>query len=296
MEKSPLVSIIIVSYNTQKLLEDCIRSVERQVKSSYEILVVDNNSLDESVKMLKLKFENVLLIENKKNVGFAAANNQAIKIANGEYILLLNSDTYLESDSITPSISKLQKNPNIGVLSCKLKNKDGSLQPTGGYFPTPARLFLWMSFFDDVPGVSLFIKSFHPRENYYREDRSLDWVTGAFFLFPKSITKVVGLLDEDYFMYTEEMDFCYKVKKSGMQVQYIHTPSIVHLGRASSTNEFAIVSEISHIQLFYQKHFPNWTLYSTLVLKAGCLLRAFVYAILGKVTQKKLYEKAFASI
>ncbi len=297
MEKSPLVTIVIVSFNTQKLLLSCISSIEKWVKSPYEIIVVDNASTDGSAAaVLSRKKKNITVIENKKNVGFAKANNQGFAKARGTYILMLNSDTYLTHDAITPVLDLLKKDPHIGVASCSLKNADNSVQPTGGFFPTLFRLFAWMSFLDDMPVLSNLIKPVHPSAQFYTGSRELDWVTGAFFMFPKSILKKVNGLDEDYFMYVEELDFCYRVKQCGFIVFYLHDASIVHLGRGSSTSEFAITSEFKNIVLFYKKHFPHVTNIARIMLKGGCILRIIIFAILGKSTQEKIYEKTLNSI
>lgn len=293
MEKSPLVSILIVNYNTKKLLLDCINSIKKFVKCEYEIIVVDNASTDGSVEALP---KSVTVIKNKNNVGFAAANNQAAQKAKGEYLLLLNSDTYLTKDSISTTAEILTNDPTLGVVSCTLLNRDGTLQPTGGFFPTPLRLFNWMTFIDDIPVLKNIVWPFHPSVSFYKRTCELDWVTGAFFTTPRSLYITLNGLDEDYFMYTEEMDYCYRVKQLRKKVLYYHDTSIVHLGRASGTNEFAIISELKHLVLFYAKHLPLWKSYAYLVIKIGCLLRMALYAILGRSVERKIYEKAFRTI
>lgn len=299
MEKSPLVSIIIVSFNTKKLTLECIASLTTFVKSSYEVIVVDNASEDGTVAALsKLtrKYKSLQIIKNKDNKGFAAANNQGIEIAKGEYVLLLNSDTYLSQDAISPIVRHFQKNPLLGVASCQLQNKDGSLQASGGFFPTPLRLFFWMFFIDDIPVLRNFLTPFHPQPSFYKVSRELDWVTGAFFMFPRALTEKIGRLDEEYFMYVEELDFCYRAKKEGFKVHLFTDSSIVHLGQASSTNEFALVSEFRNISLFYQKHLSSYSAYAKLMLTLGGQLRAFLYGIFGKSAQRTIYEKAIQSL
>ncbi len=297
MEKSPTVSIVIVNYNTKDLLKNCIESITQQIRVSFEIIVVDNASTDGSVAFVKsLKNSAVRLIESKENTGFAKGNNLGLKKARGAYLLLLNSDTVLTEDSVSACISYLKKNEEAGIVSCSLKNADGSMQPTGGYFPNPARLFLWMTFLDDVPLINSICKPFHPPASYYTRDMPLDWVTGAFFMFPHKLLKTVGYLDEDYFMYVEEMDFCYRAREKGYRVQYLHNSAITHLGRASSTNEFAILSEYKNIMLFYRKHLSSFTQYCRVMLKFGAGLRVLVFGILGKSAQRAIYAKAFKSI
>lgn len=264
---------------------------------SYELILIDNASSDESVKAVKnLKQKNITVIANSDNKGFAKANNQGIKIARGKYVLLLNTDTYLTEDSVGECISNLEADKEIGVISCQLKNKDGSLQPTGGYFPTPFNLTTWMLFINHIPFVGQRIRPFHPKSSFYTQSQELDWVTGAFFMFPITLTSRVGFLDEDYFMYVEELDFCYRVKQQKLKVFYLHDHSIVHLGRASGSNEFAIQSEIKNILLFYKKHISSGAGYARTILKFGTLLRMVIFAILGKEKERTIYEKTFAAI
>ena len=145
------LSIIIVSYNTKKLLLGCIQSIEKHTQGvDYEVIVVDNASTDGSadlVRRLSLKKSDVRVIENTINKGFAAANNQGIKIAKGKYILLLNSDTKILENTLLKMISWMDKNEKVGVSTCKLLNADRSIQATGGYFPTLPRIFMWALFY-----------------------------------------------------------------------------------------------------------------------------------------------------
>src|SRR3972149_2509597 len=159
------LSIIIVNYNTKELLLDCLGSIKKNTKKiSYEIILVDNASTDGSVEILRrLKSPDVKVVLNRENFGFSKANNQGIKIAKGRYVLLLNSDTKVQDSILTEMIEYMDENPKTGVAGCALKNPDGSLQATGGYFPTLFRVASWMLFFDDIPLLDKLIKPFHPR-------------------------------------------------------------------------------------------------------------------------------------
>lgn len=297
MDKSIKVSILIVSFNTKKLLVDCIESIYTHTTLPFEIIVVDNDSKDGSVAAVrKLNKKEVTILSNKSNVGFAKANNQAITLAKGKYLLLLNSDTILTEDSIGRTVEYLEQHSAVGIASCKLLNPDGSIQPTGGYFPTLPRMFFWMSFIDDIPFVSSFVFPFHPSPAFYKQARSLDWVTGAFFCVRAQVIRDIGGLDEDYFMYVEELDFCYRAKTKGWSVGYIPSTSIIHFGRASSTNEFAILSEYKNLQLFYTKHFQPQARISRLLLKFGAITRRVLFAILGRPVQSRIYAKAFSIV
>ena len=296
------LSIIIVSFNTKNLLISCIKSVKKYTSGiDYEIIVVDNASTDGSAKASKAL--GVRIIENKTNFGFATANNQGTKISKGEFILFLNSDTEIKDNVLGHLVSYMRKNPKVGVATSALNNKDGSLQATGGYFPTLLRVFSWMTI-QDFPLVDKFIKPFHPfhsksffskGDSFYSKQRELDWVTGAFLMTKKEILNKIGGWDETFFMYVEEVDLCFRIKNKGFQVWYLPKWSTTHLGGASSkTSEFSLLSEYKGVKKFYKKHYPSWQ-YPVLriLLKIGALGRIILFGILEGPGSAKIYAKAF---
>ena len=325
------LSIIIVSYNTEKLLKKCILSVVKNIKDlKYEIVVVDNDSTDGSIDMLQKYSRNFVsaaekysknrkggaaqirdnscfprlkLIKNNNNLGFAKANNIGIKKAKGKYILLLNSDTQIKSEIFTKLLSSMSNNKNIGAVTCALEGPDGKLQGPGGYFPTLFKVIAWMFFIDDIPYLDFIIKPFHPvhsnspfyKGNYYLSKKSeKDWIAGTFFLTRSEIFDKVGVFDEDYFMYVEDVDLCWRIKKAGWKIFYLPEFSIEHYGGASSVREFPIISEYKGLKLFYKKHMPPWqSPVLKLFLKAGALLRIVVFGILKGKEESAVYAKAF---
>ena len=300
------LSIIILSYNTKKLLEKCINSIFRNTKNiSFEVIIVDNASTDGSKELIDMvsRKNNVSAILNNKNLGFAKANNQAIVKSKGRHILLLNSDTLLKNNVLGEMTKWMNNHPKVGILTCALKNKDGSLQGTGGYFPTLFRVFAWMFFLDDIPFIDRIIKPFHPMhgqspfykgEYFFKKEEQRDWITGAYFFIRSELTQEVGLLDEDYFMYTEEMDYCYRAKKLGWEVWYLPRWSIIHYGGASSTREYPILSEYKSIKLFYKKHMPKWQYpWLRMFLKGGAIARIIIFGIIKGKDVAKTYKKAF---
>lgn len=298
------LSIIIVSFNTRELLLNCLASLKENIKGiKYEIVVIDNASNDDSVEALgRLKTKNLRLIKNKKNLGFAAGNNQGIKAARGRYLLFLNSDTIIKDNFLPEMLNWMDRNHRVGIASCGLINKDGTIQGTGGYFPNLLRVFSWMTI-EDLPLVDRFIKPFHPlhaksffrNESFYRRKQELDWVTGAFFLVRKEVVRSVKKWDEKYFMYVEEVDFCFRAKQKGWRVVYNPDWQITHLGGASSTAEFPILSEIRGLKRFYKKFYPIWQ-YPLLrvLLKVGSFWRMLVFGILEGGKSFKIYVKAFS--
>lgn len=287
------VSIIIINYNTKEVTLNCVRSLLKNTKKvNFEIILIDNGS-KENFQLPILNFQNLRLIKNAKNLGFARANNQGIKVAKGDYVLFLNSDTVIKDNVIGEMSKWMDKNSKIGISSCKLLNNDGSVQGTGGYFPSLLKVFLWMTI-EDIPGVDKLIKPFHPKPWHYEKQKELDWLTGAFMFIRKKVIDEVGDLDTDFFMYTEDVDFCFRAKKAGWKVIYLPRFAITHLGGASSTSEFPIVSEFNGIKLFYKKHYPVWQ-YPLLrvLLKIGAALRILVLGIIYGREAIRTYARAF---
>lgn len=297
------ISVVIVSFNTQKLLKDCLNSIFKKTKGvEIQVIVVDNASSDGSQEMVRKNFPKVTLIENKKNLGFATGNNIGIKKAKGEYILLLNSDTRLVEDSLSKMVDFMEENPKIGISSCQLVDADGEIQPSGGFFPNLFRVFAWMFFLDDIPFLGSFIKSFHPhppefytRDPWYKSAHFQDWVTGAFFLVRRKVIDETGLLDENFFMYVEEMDYCFRAKRKGWQVFYTPRTKIIHLGGQSGTSKGAILREYQGLKYFFAKHKPAWqSFFLRVFLKIGALARIFLFGIIkGSLEARKIYAEAF---
>lgn len=279
------LSVIIVSYNTQDLLSTCLNSVFSNSKNvNIEVIVVDNNSSDRSVQFVKQEFPNVKVIQNSTNLGFAKANNLGIKAASGKYLLLLNSDTIILDDALTKMVNWMNNNSKAQVATCKLLNEDKSVQPTGGYFPTIKRIFFWQFFLDDIFPL---LKAFHPKPSFYSKERELDWITGAFFLIRKEVIDRIGVLDEDFFMYAEELEYCFRIKKAGLRIFYTPITNIIHLGFKSGSKEKALIGEYESLKHYYTKHYPKYlVILARIILKLGALLRSVIIS-------RSTYEKCF---
>ncbi len=303
------LTVVIVSYNTKDLLLQSINSIVNNTKDiSYEIIVVDNASNDNSVtEVLKFKRKkklNIKVLKNKRNLGFGKANNQGMRISKARYILLLNSDTLIHDDVLSKMIFWMDKNKDIGISSCALKNKDGSLQGTGGYFPTLIRVFSWM-IIQDLPFVDKIIKPFHPvhskffniGEKFYQKKRELDWLTGAFLLMRKEVFEKTGGFDEDFFMYAEDVDLCYRAKKVGFRIYYNPKWSITHYGGKSGSSWSFVLPEFEGLRIFYKKHFPSWQYpFLRTFLKIGALIRVLLFGIFLEKEGVKTYAKALITV
>ena len=291
MKNRPVLSVIIVSFNTKEITLACLASLYQFTSGiDYEVIVVDNASSDSSAEMLS-KFEpehkNFKLIRSSANIGFGPANNLGAKEAKGEYLLFLNSDTLLIENNLPLCVSEIEKDKNIGVYSCNLTNKNASHQPSGGYFPNLFRLFAWQFFIDDVPPFSHLIDSIHP----HASRKKPDWVTGAFMLIPTKIFWQAGGFDAKIFMYTEELELCYRIKKLGQKVIHDSHTSIIHLGGASGGSYLALTKEVEGMLYFWQKHKPAWQLpLVKLIFFAGSLLRYVIFGIIkANATARQAY-------
>ena len=246
------LSVIILSYNTKDLLKNCLESIRKYTYGlEFEIIVVDNGSKDESVEEVKkFKMQNLKLkiIENKTNLGFAGGNNVGIRKALGEYILLLNSDTFLKDNALLKMVKFLDSRPDISVLGPRLLNQDGSFQASVGRFPTLPVVF-WMLFKEHFGGSEYVRLS-------PKEESEVDWLMGAALMARKNIFKKAGLLDENIFMYMEEVEWCYRVKKAGFKIYFYPEAEIIHLWQGSSRTgrKDPILNIYRGLIYFYRKH------------------------------------------
>lgn len=315
----PLLSIIIVSYNTSQITIDCLKSIfldkgltfnldkiDNVQLTPTEIIIIDNNSHDDSVSKIEeliknnSKAKNIKFIKNKDNSGFGKANNQGLKIAKGNYILLLNSDTLILHSAISQSLDWLASHPEASVCTAQLLNKDKTIQASGGYFPRLSNVFAWCFSLDDLPLFNKISKPIHPHtpsfythDKFYLNDHQQDWVTGAFMLIRKSHLDKTNGFDESYFMYGEEVELFYRLKKlfPKFQTWYLIGPQIIHLGGASAVSKTdPIVNEYQGIIAFFKKHKPVWqTNIVKILIKINAFSRAVIYSILGQRQRASIY-------
>jgi GT2 family glycosyltransferase len=222
------VTIIIVNWNTVDMLCECLDSVlAGLVGIKAEILVVDNASQDGSQLRVRDDYKQVILIANSKNVGFAAANNQAMKIANGRYILLLNSDTVVLGDVIPRSVNYLESRVKVGAMGCHVLNTDGTVQPTCANYPTVINLILLTSGLWKLPWPNFFDR-YQMRRWDRKNEKEVEVVSGCYLMVRAEVIKEVGLLDEDFFFFGEETDWCYRMRAAGWQLWLAPVGKIIH--------------------------------------------------------------------
>lgn len=237
------LSIIIVNFKTPELTLRCVKSIIDNVKIDYEIILVDNNSQDQSEDLITYTYPNVIWINNPKNDGFGRANNIGISRSKGEYILLLNSDMVILKNTIEECLAKMQKDPSIGALGCKLLNEDQSLQKSVYYHIADFRGLLEKNLVFDY----VFNKKI-------KQKRPIKAIMGAFLMIPKKVLNETGLFDPDFFMYAEEMELCNRISKKGYSINYYDKVVAIHEHGASSSSMDSAYKQnyLSTALLFYK--------------------------------------------
>jgi len=275
------VSIIVVSYNVREFLKRCIESTLKHTAGiEWEMIVVDNASKDGTPQWLKtVKNKKIKVVLSEDNLGFCRGNNMGLVNASGKYILLLNPDTQLKENAVGKMFDWMEKHPRVGVSSCRLIDGEGRLLPTGGFAPTLGRLLSWGLFIDDIPGLSKHVSSYHPKTDLYRREFELDWVTGAFFMVRKTAVEQAGVMDENIFLYADELEWAIRIKNAGWQIMYTPITEVVHLERKSSAGVpiNAVTGEIRGLRYIYRKHFPLKANVANLILNVTAVLRAALW-------------------
>lgn len=222
----PDLSVVILSYNTRSIVDRCLRSLfDAALDIKLEVIIVDNGSSDGSVQYVRRYFPTVIVIANCQNVGFAAANNQGMARALAENILLLNSDAFIGPAALRRGLDTLRDQPSTGIVGVRLVNEDGTFQAGFGTFPS-----LW----DDISrsvGIDQLARRARSAEPLVG---SVDWIQGACMFVRRAAFEETGGLDNHFFMYSEEVDWCWRIRRRGWQVWYLGDVSVVHLGGGSS--------------------------------------------------------------
>lgn len=266
------LSVVILNYNVRYFLEQCLRSVQIAIESlDAEIIVIDNDSKDDSCEMVKTIFPNVILIENKENVGFSKANNQAVAVAKGEYVCILNPDTAVAEDTFHLAIQYSEGIENIGALGVYLM--DG----TGNFLPESKRNL-------PTPKVSL-MKLAGFSQQYYSELKEtsqgeVEVLVGAFMLIKRAVYNEVGGFDEDYFMYGEDIDLSYKITQAGYKNHYLGSTTILHYkGESTQKDEVYFDRFYGAMHIFYRKHFnKNFVLESAVSVGVAVAKKASTFS------------------
>ena len=320
------LSIIIVNFNTKDFLKECLKSIFEALKSSklsFEVIVVDNNSTDKSVEFINQLtdsrangFKNkkvkelrnslmnnslinnkltIKLIENRTNLGFAKANNQGVKTSKGEYTLLLNPDTIVPKETLPFMVDFMDKNKDVGTATCRVELPSGELDDACHRgFPTPWNAFCHFLGLGRLFPQSKFFNGYHLGYQNMDEIHEVDACVGAFLLIRRRVGEEVGWLDEDYFWYGEDLDFCFRIKKAGWKIAFVPNVKIIHYKGISSGikehtqalstadergQKLAQKSRFEAMRVFYQKHYKDkYPLIIRKLVMLGIGILSFFYA------------------
>jgi len=262
------ISIVIVSYNVSKLLDECLQSVARALQGiDGEVFVVDNHSKDNTLTMLKEKHPEVRVIANEVNVGFSRANNQAIRLSEAEYVLLLNPDTVVYENTLHGVLDFMDQHPQAGGAGVRMLTREGHRAPESRRsIPTP-----WVAMLKMLGAT----RRYYMSHLSWDEPGQIEAVSGAFFLVRRKALDQVGLLDEDYFMYGEDIDLSYRLLKGGWQNWYLPYDIIHYKGESTQKSSFRYVHTFYQAMLiFFRKHYGHLSFFLSLPIKLAIYFRA----------------------
>lgn len=282
------LSIIIVNFRTYELTKNSINSILLSNPNfTYNVIIVDNKSDDGSLEKLEKTFfkevknHKIIFIKNSSNMGFAYANNLAIKKSTSKYVLLLNSDTIIKGDVLTQCLNYIKNYPDVGALGCKVSLPNGELDKAcKRSFPNPINSFYKLF---HIPNKNSDINNYNLDDLDNNGVYEIDCLVGAFMLVKMEVINQVGLLDEDYFMYGEDIDWCYRIKESGWKIIYFGKSEIIHYKGSSSKKSFKLVYEFhKSMYIFYKKHYTKkYSIIVNFIVYIGIFLQFIVKLILN---------------
>ncbi len=300
------LSVVIVNYNTRDLLRDCLQSVAAETPSlKHEVIVVDNASGDGSVEMVREQFPDVRLIPSAENLGFARANNLAIPQAAGEVVVLLNPDTVVKDRALERLVEHLRSNPGVGAAGPDLPQPSGVLQVAAcGYRPTLWRVFCQYFFLTRLFPRTAFFRGMNIPAGVFREPVPVEWLSGACLAAPRRVWDDVGLLDESWFMFAEDMEWCERALGRGYELHYLPGVTVYHIWGASSKGSAEAVSTmwLNSLAAWYRRSHSRLSCAALLlILSAGMRMRSVVNLSLARRRQdsalrfEALYQRKCAA-
>jgi hypothetical protein len=262
------ISVCIVNWNTKDLLCNCIESINNNttIYINYEIIVLDNNSSDGSVEMVRQRFPNCILLESKDNIGFSAGNNACLRKAHGKYIFFLNPDTILSTNALLGMFNFLEINSDMGAVGCKLLNQDKSIQfICARTYPTLFNQLTYLLMLNKLLPKSKIFSTIEMGYWDHKDSQIVDCLSGACIFARKSIIEELSGFDEKYFMYGEDVDLCYRIKKAGWKIYYLASEEIYHLegqsSRKRTERNFAAIKQRESNLYFFSKHYGKLSSY-----------------------------------
>jgi GT2 family glycosyltransferase len=287
------IAVCIINYNTSDLLRECLHSI--LVQNVDEILVVDNASADCSVEMMKAEFPSIPLMALGKNLGFGAASNRGVKACCSEQIVLLNADTRMKTGSVQALRNYLEDHPQAAVIGPRILNPDSTLQTSCFHFPTPLHIFLYISgLYQWIPRLPV-LKQRTLQKMTSESARPVPWILGAALAFRRETFEALGGFDENFFMYFEEVDLCYRLFSQGKQIHFVPEAEIIHLGGGSTTQTRAssYIQFFASLARFYRKHYSRLMLTEMVFsVKAVAFFKMASDFLLLRITQDATKKSA----
>jgi GT2 family glycosyltransferase len=289
----PEISFLILTYNSEKYIDPLFESLKSEVgekikSGEYEVIVVDNDSKDATAeKVKKYTSSSIRFVQSGENGGYAKGINKAAALAKGDYLVVINPDSMLIKSDFSKAIDEFKHNPKMGIAGFALQNKEGVREKTAGTFYNFFNFPFFVAGFEEMVGLR-----FSPNIK-----KKVDYISGGFVMFRTSVFMALKGFDEDYFMYVEDMDICFRAKKAGFDTMFLPYCVIEHKGQGSSSREFAIVNIFKGLVLFYKKHgsfFEELYIRNLLSIKAALII--FVGSVLGRRDLVATYQNALRSI
>ena len=303
------VSVIIISWNTRDITDKCLSYMKKAIdyvkdEADVEVIVSEHASKDGSAEMIAKKHSWVKLKPAGKDLGYGKGNNFGFKHTNHkyEYLLLLNNDAYVRKTTIADALSYFKKNSNCDVLGCRLVYKDGRFQPSAGSLPTPLSVWAWIWGVDLLPIVGSIFKPVHPKNpSFFKSDREVGWVMGAFVFMKRKVFEKTSGFDENFFMYMEEVEWSRRVKMKGFRVCYTPRFTITHIGKASAFGDPVELAKIFRMEImglvyYLRKHYPNQVIWLLPIIKVGIFARYCAFTLLRNEIRKQGYLNALKEL
>ena len=300
------LSVVILSHNTKDVTGRCLAKAlaakeycEKKLKNKVEVIVLDNASADGSALAIKKDFPKVKLIAQKENLGFAKGNNLVMQKIKNPFILLLNSDCYLQEESLYKAIAYFRVNLNCDVLGARLNYASGLLQPSAGSLPNILNIIFWILGLSLLPFFNMIVSPFHPKEKkYFAKAHKTGWIMGAFFMLKKKVYDVTGGFDENFFMHMEEVEWCKRIWQKGYKIWYVPQVEVVHLHGASTNFDLnaSFSNELKGIKYYLKKHYGVYYFILKPVLILGLILRMIAFSLLRKNKRARVYLEGLKAI
>lgn len=295
-------TIILLSYNSLEVTDTCLTKLKESVsycteilKNNIKVIVVDNDSKDGSVSMIREKHPFVHLIALEENIGYAAGNNLAMKTVDTPYILLMNSDTYIKKDSVVKSLQKIEGRKDCDVLVSKWVTADGVFHNYGGYLPTPLRIILWAFGFESLPIIKNFIhKIYSYNSAFYNKEGYMQWCPPCFMTLRKKVYTLTDGFDDKLWFHMVDVEWCKRMNQKGLTLLFTPTIEVVHLGGASSKGlEASLIGDnFKGLMHYCRKHYPKDVRLVASIVKFGLKIRSLLFTLKGDKNLAKTYQIA----